>query len=87
MSTDELDSDKEWLNAVRARDQDISEDLSWAAYHAKKSENQNVGTGLPSLLPLWRETSKSLSMIKHALIVISKAVDFLNPKQVFSYNV
>ena len=31
---------------------------------------------------MWRETSKSPAMIKHALMVITKAIESLNPGQV-----
>jgi len=76
-----IDDDNEWLTAVRTKDAETSTDISWAAYHAKHTQARNDFADLSALLPMWRDASKSPAMIKHALMVIARAVEFLNPGQ------
>ena len=64
---------------MRTWNEDAPRDLLWAAYHAKKIESKNVSADLSAVPPMWRDISKSPAMIKHALMVIAKAVEFLNP--------
>ena len=56
--------------------------VSWAAYHADHQElNDHVITPT-ALLPLFEESAHTVPMIKHALDVVKKSVEYLNPGQV-----
>ena len=63
-----------------------NEMISWAAYHANSQAStlpQNSSElAISSLLPLYREDSKSVAMIRHAMDVVKAAVDVVNPGQV-----
>ena len=56
-------------------------DLTWAGFHAERSNREKFSPDSTALLPLFREASKSSAMIKHSLDVIKKAVTFLNNDQ------
>ena len=68
-----------WLENVR-KDDGSSKNISWAAYHANVCK-EKAHSDLSALLPIWRDESKSPAMIKHALDMISLAVNHLNPGQ------
>ena len=66
-----------------AREQGITDNISWGAYNAV--HQGSTFSSLPaicSLLPLFDDQAKSPAMIKHAMDVIKKAVEHLNPGQV-----
>ena len=54
--------------------------VSWSAYHGERQQHVNTRCH-SSLLPLFAECAHSLAMIKHAIIVVMKAVEHLNPGQ------
>lgn len=57
--------------------------MSWAAYHASHIRQTNCNpTDITSLLPLFEEEAKSITMIHHAMNLIRKTVQFLNPGQI-----
>lgn len=56
-------------------------EISWSAYHEKK-ESKELEKSILSILPLFPDDSKSVTMIIHAIGVISDATEFLNPGQV-----
>ena len=58
--------------------------LSWGAYHANLQPvtNEVSLACLTSLLPLFTEVSKSVSMMKHTIDVVRKAVSLLNPDRI-----
>lgn len=63
-------------------DEGDSQNISWAAYRANASQLMiQQSTDLSALLPLFEETSKSPAMIKHAMSIVQKNVEFLNPGQ------
>ena len=56
--------------------------MSWSAYHAAcQRVTANSTQDKKALLPLFKEEAHSPAMIKHAIDVIRKAVEFLNPGQ------
>ena len=55
--------------------------LSWSAFHAANSKSDIFISNI-ALLPLFQESSNSVSMIKHSIDVVMKAVRFLNPSQI-----
>lgn len=62
---------------------DRDTNLSWAAYHASQQEVQDCPlTTVTAMLPLFRDDSKSVGMIRHSMDVIKRTVQKLNPAQV-----
>lgn len=58
-------------------------DLSWAAYHASKSKKTEEGSAaINSLLPLFHENSAIVSIIRHAMNVITTITSHINPNQI-----
>ena len=76
-----MDDNKEWLTFVRTESNENAQNVSWAAFHATHTERSPICTDLSVILPLWRESSKSPAIIKHSIMVIVKAIEFLNPGQ------
>lgn len=77
-------SETKWLDYVRdciEKSQQGVLDLSWAGFHASKIEKTNDIPDATALLLLFKESSKSPAMIKHALDVIANAVTYLNESQ------
>lgn len=58
----------------------IDDNLSWSAYHASKEEKEKE-IDLSAILPLFKEDSKSVAMIKHSMNVVQQAASFVNPGQ------
>ena len=60
------------------------ENISWAVYHSslQKQPISKNNVSLISLLPLFPDQAKSVAMISHAMNVVKKAVEILNPGQV-----
>ena len=54
--------------------------VSWSAYHGERQRHVNARCQ-SSLLPLFAEAAHSIAMIKHAITVVMKAVEHLNPGQ------
>ena len=54
--------------------------ISWSSYHAK-NQNDEKEVDISVLLPLFREGSKSVAMIRHAEGVVKQAVNHVNPNQ------
>lgn len=76
-----------WLEHVRDElNEEISQNIlqiSWAAFHANQLlPNRENQLSRSSLLPLFQEEAASVAMICHAINVITRAVNFLNPGQV-----
>ena len=55
--------------------------LSWSAYNAKYVTNINIIKSISSMLPLFKEDSHSVSLMTHAMQLIEKVTNFLNPGQ------
>ena len=81
LSQDCLNADREWLEHVKATQGSDPENISWAAYHASRSTNEEQYPDLSAVLPVWKDDSKSPAMIKHSLDVVMDAVAYLNPGQ------
>ena len=78
------ESETSWLEHVQScieADKQDQLDLTWAGFHAERSNREKFSPDSTALLPLFREASKSSAMIKHSLDVIKKAVTFLNNDQ------
>ena len=54
--------------------------VSWSAYHGERQQHVNTRCQ-SSLLTLFAECAHSLAMIKHAITVVMKPVEHLNPGQ------
>ena len=54
--------------------------VSWSAFHGKRQKHVNARCQ-SSLLPLFAEAAHSIAMIKHAITVVMKAFEHLNPGQ------
>lgn len=71
-----------WLENTRHvledNSQSSSENISWAAYHAKNGDQVITPT---ALLPLFQECAHSVAMIRHSMDVVKSAVENLNPGQ------
>ena len=72
----------EWLNRVFENiEHNDSLPLSWSAYNAKYATNINIITSISSMLPMFKEDSHSVSLMTHAMQLIDKVTNFLNPGQ------
>ena len=58
--------------------------ISWAAYHASHqvAPTEDSEVTLTSLLPLFPDQAKSVTMIHHSMDIVKTAVEVLNPGQV-----
>lgn len=56
-------------------------DVSWAAFHASRHHGSIV-EDIQALLPLFYESSSSISMICHGMNIIKSTTSFLNPGQI-----
>lgn len=77
-----LTEEEEWLKSV---DANINEkeicNISWSAFHASQEQSQKRMPCISSLLPLFKDNSKSPTMLRHGLDVARKSTSFLNPGQ------
>ncbi len=72
-----------WRDHVKdVTDQNRDQNVAWAAYHAKEQNDTDMEPCLSSLLSLFYEQAKSPAMIRHAMDVICKSTEHLNPGQV-----
>jgi hypothetical protein len=74
-----------WLDFVESAVVNASnegtENLTWSSFHRNKQPQNGIDIAVTSLLPLLRDSSISVPMIKHAMDVIKVAVNFLNHTQ------
>ena len=74
-----------WLGcverAVANSSNAVTEHLTWSAFHSDKQPQDSIDSAVTALLPLFRESSNSIAMIKHAMDVIKVAVNHLNHDQ------
>ena len=65
-------------------DKSLESDLpvAWGAYNACKNQDLKQGICVSSLLPLFPDAVHSPSMIAHAMNMVMKPVNYLNPGQV-----
>ena len=69
----------QWLDHAH---QDISEWISWAAYHASISQSLTSAKCISQMLPLFPEYSNSPAMIYQGMTMIAASTKYLNPDQV-----
>ena len=55
--------------------------ISWSAHHAQQQPIKEKEIERSALLPLFREGSKSVAMIRHSMDVVKQAVDQLPMNQ------
>ena len=55
--------------------------VTWASYHANQDKSTPTRC-INALLPLFRDDSKSIAIIRHSMDVVNKATEFLNPGQI-----
>ena len=75
----------EWLQHLHMKiDKFLESDLpvAWGAHNACKNQDLKQGICVSSLLPLFPDAAHSPSMIKHAMNMVMKSVNYLNPGQV-----
>ena len=79
--------EQEWLNNVTAKlnedTEESNESVSWSAYNAVK-ERESKKKIVPTntvLLPLFRDQAHTIAMLKHAVDIVKKTTNFLNPNQ------
>ena len=88
--TVDITAQYEWLNHVKDElDGNESNDeiqimsLSWAAFYASRIPQNTIRlTDINSLLPLFQEEAHSVAMILHAMNIVNKSVQVLNPGQI-----
>ena len=75
-----------WLNEVmkvlQKEHLDEMDWVSWSAYHANIQNTVIPPAAISALLPLFLDSAHSVAMIKHSMIMVQAAVQFLNPGQV-----
>lgn len=75
----------DWINHIKkSLDQHDSPqqlNLSWPAFHADRSTDNEHLVAKTGLLPLFREKSCTASMANHAMKLVSEATEYLNPGQ------
>jgi hypothetical protein len=62
-------------------DTDASTSVSWAAFHSRNGNEDTTMPAVTALLPLFRDDSKSVAMLRHSMSVIEKATSITNPGQ------
>lgn len=80
-------AEQSWLETVRNQlsicDTDESlHNISWSAYHASREEQKPIYLTVSAMLPLFQESAHTVSMIRHSIDIVSRAVHNLNPGQV-----
>lgn len=82
---DSFVSNFRWLHHVEQQllldESERSTDISWSAFNASRLENQRETRDISTLLPLFRDSSKSAAMIRHGMEVTKLAVDHVNKGQ------
>ena len=59
----------------------VTTHVTWSAFHAQRQPQCMKNSSTTALLPLFRDPSNSIAMVKHAMDVIKVAVDHLNNGQ------
>lgn len=76
---------KEWLylvsSAIESSSDSCKSGVSWSAFHSERQLISSISPAICALLPLFRESSNSVAMIKHAMDVVKVALNHLNPGQ------
>ena len=76
-----MDGESDWLNLVW--ENCFSGTLcNWSTFHAKQSPSSPSSKSKTSLLPLFQECSTEPSMVYHAMILIKRSTEVLNPTQI-----
>lgn len=70
-----------WLDFVESAVVNASnegtENLTWSSFHSNKRPQNGIDIAVTALLPLLRDSSNSVAMIKHAIDEIKAVVNFL----------
>ena len=82
----EIKKEKEWARTVALQihnEQDVEDSeliSTWSAYHGRNMNE--VVPWIGGLFPLFTDSSSSPSMLLHAMELVKKSVNFLNPDQI-----
>jgi len=76
-----MDGESDWLNHVW---ENCSSDAlcNWSTFYAKQSPSSPSPKCKTSLLPLFQESSTDPSMVYHAMILVKRSTEVLNPTQI-----
>jgi len=80
-----IDEEHTWLQSVKtavlSSGEAAAADVTWSVFHSHNQPKITVNPAVTAMLPLFRESSNSVAMIKHAMEVIAVAVNMINPGQ------
>ena len=74
-----------WLNNsldLLQSDWESNKPMTWASFHASFQLPVMTPSAITALLPLFNEKADTPAMIKHAMDILRKATNFLNPGQI-----
>ena len=80
-----ISEEYQWLEQVQKMQgtETVSDQqVTWPAFHANILPEPSWEPSITALLPLFHEDSKSVAMMHHALNIIRKATDHVNPGQI-----
>ena len=81
-----IEEEKKWQSNTRRLIsqgiQSVDDPISWAAFHSNQEPLRDVEVTIGSLLPLFPDDSKSVTMIRHAMNEVQRAINHLNPGQI-----
>ncbi len=80
------DAHTAWLNKVsdliQKEETDCKDNLSWSAHFASLQKAVSCSPAITGLLPLFRDSAHSVSMVKHGMNLIQRATEHVNHGQV-----
>ena len=81
---DVTEEELSWVEAVNKSYllKSLENDITWAAYQSSSIDSIVLPRALTALMPLFREHANTPAMIHHAMVLIKKHTNFLNPGQV-----
>ena len=73
-----------WLNFVKAaiEKQAVDNWISWSAYFANAHHAIIPPPAIHALLPIFTESARSTTVLRHSMDITSAAVQYLNPGQI-----
>ena len=80
---DVTEEELSWVEAVNKSYllKSLENDITWAAYQSSSIDSIVLPRALTALMPLFREHANTPAMIHHAMLLIKKHTNFLNPGQ------
>ncbi|KAK6167166.1 hypothetical protein SNE40_021261 [Patella caerulea] len=56
--------------------------ITWSAHHATQKRSRPFEVSISTMMPMWREQTHSVAMIKHAMAKVRDTTVFLNPGKI-----